>query len=155
MLDSTNNFFSSDVIGDPDNAQNEVPGSVANKMHPQYKRESEAMACGRMASLAAKTTETADVVAGTEVGFHIQHEFDGSNVCYFPYNSCPSKLLYCYVKDVYERVGTLTNINRLDSVGSSIRVLRKVGWLEHRMTTSPTSMGRMGIGLRLLRSSLR
>jgi hypothetical protein len=37
---------------------------------------SEAMACGRQADLSAGTTQTADVVAGSEVGFHISHEFD-------------------------------------------------------------------------------
>ena len=48
--------------------------------YPILDIKSEAMACGREAFKTARTTNTADIKAGQEVGFHVSTQFDGTTV---------------------------------------------------------------------------
>jgi len=56
-------------------------GRFEGKIRPQYDLDSEGMTCGREAWKSAGRTETADVIAGSQVGFHVQRDYDLENVC--------------------------------------------------------------------------
>ena len=61
-------------------AQDDIWG----KIRPNHDINDEAMACGRRAFASAGKTETADIEAGSEVGFHISKQIEGHSVSSTP-----------------------------------------------------------------------
>lgn len=55
-------------------------GDIRGKIHPQRYINSEGLACGRIAFASAGKTETADIVAGADVGFHISKQMENHTV---------------------------------------------------------------------------
>ncbi|KAJ4298090.1 hypothetical protein N0V90_005989 [Kalmusia sp. IMI 367209] len=67
------NRKSSDVV--PEQGLGFKDDDIGGKIRPMEDINSEAMACGREALRAAKTTQTADVHPGTPLGFNIEHDY--------------------------------------------------------------------------------
>ncbi|KAF2685073.1 lytic polysaccharide monooxygenase [Lentithecium fluviatile CBS 122367] len=65
-----------DVVVEPgfNYAENDIKG----KFRPNENFDSEAMACGREAARFAATTQTADVIAGQEIGFRLSKQMEGT-----------------------------------------------------------------------------
>ena len=59
---------------------NYAPDDIWGKIRPQEDINDEALACGRRAFASAGKTETADIQAGSEVGFHISQQVKGHSV---------------------------------------------------------------------------
>jgi hypothetical protein len=68
----------SDVL--PEQGVGYQDNETIGKVRPNYDINSEAMACGREAFRAARSTQTADLHTATPLGFSIQHDFDNMNV---------------------------------------------------------------------------
>jgi hypothetical protein len=58
---------------------------IGGKIRPILELDTEALACGREAFRAAKSTQTADVHTATPLGFNIEHDYYGKPVSLQPY----------------------------------------------------------------------
>ncbi|KAF2262480.1 hypothetical protein CC78DRAFT_569769 [Lojkania enalia] len=107
------------------------------KGRPQYDLDSPDFVCGRSAFLAANKTETADVVAGDIVGFHLTHEFDDSgNYDIFHQGYASAFLARAPNDDITSFSGVgYDKWFKIDFVGASMDAIPPGGWITYQKTS--------------------